>query len=187
VLVEKAKKFGRLERRVTHFERERVGVERAEEGVELVARLFRVFEAPRVLEQHRAEAVRIHHRIEVAAEGAHVRGDEIRLLVREIAIHLRRELEMRIARHAAHPARGMRRRRDAVEGRVDLDRVEETGQIPERIELRAVRRIDRSFPVLVAPAGRSDAEFVSAHRERQHLDIFICNDRKRLRRLGNLC
>src|SRR5439155_26391792 len=67
---------------------------------------------------------------------------------------------VRIAGDAPNPALRMRGRRNAIERRVDLDRVEEVGQIGERIESRTVRRIDSSLPIGVTPAGGNDAYLV---------------------------
>ena len=53
--------------------------------------------------------------------------------------------------------RVVRRRRNPVERRIDLDRVEKGCQIREMIEFRTVLRVDRSLPIRVAPAGRADA------------------------------
>src|SRR5260221_14590772 len=135
-----------------------------------------------------------------------VRLCELRLVVRESAKDLRRELEVAIAGDAPHPTLRVGGRGDPVEGRVDLDGVEEGGQIGEWIELRAVGGIHGPFPIGVAPASRSDTQRMShpseagtpamesslarakagaqrARRGRQHLDIFILTARKRLRTL----
>src|SRR5581483_2823908 len=143
---------------VAHFERLRIGNKLTKERCELVARFWRVLEAPGKLQKDCPEGAGAGEWIEVAAERVEVGGLHFGCVMREAAKNLRGELEAAMKRDTPRPALRVCRRRDAVEGRVDLDRVEERGEIRELIEAPAARRIDDSLPVLVAPAGRSDAD-----------------------------
>src|SRR5438067_7813688 len=145
---------------MTNLERERITVERMEQRGQFVARFVAVLEAPRILQKDSAETIGAGERIEIVAERGYVGIRQRRIVVRKSAKDFRREFEIRIVRHAPHPRLRMRRRRDAVERRVDLDRVEERRQIREVIELRAVRRINGSLPILITPAGWSDADLM---------------------------
>src|SRR6185369_5336283 len=147
-----------LERGMTDLQRLRVVDELTKERGQLLARFGRVLEAPRKLEQERAEAVGGGERVEVGAEGADVGRLRLPLFVRESLEDLRGEFEIGVGGDAAHPALRVRRRRDAIEGRVDLDSVEKRSRVRQLVEASAVRRVDDSLPVFVAPAGRADAD-----------------------------
>ena len=142
---------------MAHFQRPRIIGERFEEIDELHARFRRVAKAPRKLQKDGAEAIGFDDGIEVVLERLHVRVGEHRLLVCESAKDFRREFEVGIRRHAADPTLRVSRRRDAIKGRIDLDRVEKTGEIGEMIKARAVFGIDGAFPIRIAPSRRSDA------------------------------
>src|SRR6266852_4108976 len=124
VVFEKADELLVLKRSVANFEGQRVTVKRAKELLQLLQRLGRVLEAPRVLKQHGAEAIGIHQGIEVIAKRFDLLRPELRLPMGKTAEDLRGELEIRIGRNTARPALRVRGRRDAVERRVDLDRIE---------------------------------------------------------------
>src|SRR6476659_7663322 len=125
---------------MTHLERKRIVREVPEQRVELVDRLGTVLEAPRVLKQDGAEASGGGEGVEVVAKCLDVVCAKLRVFVREAAKALSREFEIGSVRHAAHPALRMRRRRDSIEGRVDLDGVEEAGKIGELVEFGTVFR-----------------------------------------------
>src|SRR5436309_11664150 len=129
-----------------------------EQFLQLFLALGWFLETPRVLEKDSAEPTGLHQRIEIVSKGFHVAGDELRFLVREAAKDFRSELEIGIAFHTTNPAPRVCWRRDAIEGRIDLDGVEKRGQIGECVEARSVGRIDGSLPVAVAPASGTDAD-----------------------------
>src|SRR5712691_8689349 len=124
MVIEKADELLVLKRSVANFEGQRVTVERAKELLQLLLRLRGVLETPRVLKQDRAEAIGIHQGIEVIAKRFDLLRAELRLLMGKTAEDLRGELEIGVGRHPARPAFRVRGRRDAVERRIDLDRVE---------------------------------------------------------------
>src|SRR5207302_2387549 len=100
-------------------------------------------------------------RFQVIAECLHVGRREARVLMREAAVDLRGELEVAVRGHAARPALRVTRRRDPVERRVDLDRIEVLREVREGVEARSVLRIDDPFPVFVAPTGGTDTNGVA--------------------------
>ena len=160
MLVEKGEEIAGLEGGVAHFERLRIVGEIAEQRLQPLDALGRIAEAPRELQKDRAEATRGGQWVEVGLARTEITGCQGLRLVREGAEDLGGEDEVAIAGDAPHPALGMRWRRDAVEGRVDLDRVEELRQIGELVEFRFVGRIDDVLPVGVAPSGGADADRV---------------------------
>ena len=161
LLVEKTKELVVLKRRVPHFERHRVAGEGAEQRREARNRLVRVLETPGELQKDRAEAAALHQRIEVVAEIADVVGCQLRLFMREAAKHLGCEAEIGVVFDAAHPAFRVGYRRNPIERRVDLDRVEETGEVSQVVEFGAVLRVDGALPIRIAPSGGPDPDQMS--------------------------
>src|SRR5579863_8702842 len=123
---------------MAHFHRERIAAESVNRRLEPLRVLRRVLEAPWILQQYCSQTAGLGHGIEVVSKRFDVsRAGEL-WFMREAAEHLRGELEIGIARGAADPALRVRRRRDPIERRVDLDRVEKRNEVRQRVEPGAV-------------------------------------------------
>src|SRR6267378_4227970 len=169
-----------------HFERQRIAVEITEDFFQLLNALGSVLEAPRILDENGAQAFGFHQRIEILAKVLHVIGTALRRFVCKTTIYFRTEFKVGIALYTAYPALRVCEGRDAVERRVDFDRVEERREIGQRIESRAVRWVDSPLPIGVTPAGGTDADSACV-RGRQLIDILILSKAHFIALTGHLC
>src|SRR5207249_964558 len=113
-------------------------------------------EALRELPENRTELRRVDERLDPLVEALESLTEVGQTLdVRQEAARLHREDEVR--RSLLDPARDRVPLREAVEGRVDLDRVEDRRVVLEPAARRQPFRVDDLAEVLVVPAGAADA------------------------------
>ena len=120
------------------------------------------------LPEQRPELRRSQQRLDSLVEKRQVLGDLGQALdVRDVPADLDREDEPR--RGLGHPARHNSRLRQAIERRVQLDRVETLGVVGEPIALRKARGIeDTSPPMRVVPPRTADPQLTRRFAGRRH-------------------
>src|SRR3954454_11238762 len=128
-------------------------------------RVVVALEPLRQLPQHRPELRRADERLDALVEAPDPLLDVAQLLhVDEVAARLEREHEP--GRRLLHPPRDRVARGEAVEGRVDLDGVEDLGVAREPARLAHALRIEDAAPRAVLPAAAADAHGLRRGRGR---------------------
>ena len=158
VFAEERESFGRIPGGVADFDDERIVGEAFEDGGKISGGFLGAMEGEGKLEEDGAEFVGSAEDVEAGADEALVIGGGAGI-VGEFLPEFGGEEEARIGGDAGEPVGGVIGAEGMVEGRVDLDGVEEGGQIFGFVEIfGAARRIDVAGPVGVGPAGGADAE-----------------------------
>src|SRR5712692_10489987 len=139
----------------------------------------RMVERKRELQQHRAQLAGVPQQVKSRPDGALVfRGGSA--FVREFLPEFRGEQKPRVRRHACQPLPAEDWPEGLVERRVDLDGVEEFGQVSGFVELAGPpRRVDDPGPVGVGPARRAhphDARGVRLRRLARRQGAFDWGD-----------
>ena len=116
-------------------------------------------EGPGELQEGGAQAPRVGQEVEPLPGGAHLVLRERGPLVGEAAPHLGGEPETGTFLDPGQPGSDRPGGRGTIEGGVDLDEVEVAREPGQGVESPGSgRRVDRSLPVLVVPAGDPDAD-----------------------------
>ena len=146
---------------VAYFEHQRVFHELHEQSAQVVAIFRRILKGPGKLQQQRPEAVHLHQRIQALFEQLFVTVGGV-TTVGETLPKLGRELEVLVMLDAPHPGLCHFGAKGTVERRIDLERVEECGQVLRLTEAsRLWSGVDDSVPVGVGPTRRTDSNLVS--------------------------
>jgi hypothetical protein len=148
---------------VAHLEDERVFRERLADAGEADEARFARVEEERELAEQRPEPARLAQRRETGAKVVAIgERPRLRVVVGEAPGELRGEAESRAVAQALEPLLGGARLQRPVEGRVDLDQVEEARDGREALGAGALR-VDDPLPVVVGEAGGPDEEARRAH------------------------
>src|SRR3954469_1663153 len=146
--------------RVAELEAVATGRQQVEGGGE---RVVVALEPLRQLPQHRPELRRADERLDALVEAPDPLLDVAQLLhVDQVAARLEREHES--GRRLLHPPRDRVARGQAVEGRVDLDGVEDLGVAGEPARLAHALRVEDPAPRAVLPAAAADADGLRGRR-----------------------
>src|SRR5690606_15146630 len=126
---------------------------------------FLVLEGPGELDQERVELVRAQERPEPVPHRADLRpGPDLIPLVREPAPEFGRVAEVVQVLHTLRPPLRDLRPDRTVEGRIDLDQIQEPCKVADGIEaLRLLLRVDDALPVAVIPPRDADPDRRPAH------------------------
>ena len=163
VFAEKGESFGRIPGGVPDFDDERIVGEALENGGEIGGGFLSAMKGKRELEEDGAEFVGGAENVKAGADEALVFGGGAGV-VGEFLPEFGGEEEARIGGDAGEPVGGVIGTERMVEGGVDLDGVEERGEIFGLVEIfGASRGIDVAGPIGVGPAGGADAESGRAH------------------------
>jgi len=163
-LVQKVVKGFPGPRGVTDLDDEAVVFEIVEDLSEAREVFGRLMKRKRELQEESAEAVRFVKDVETFADGFDVAGRGA-AFVGELLPELGGEKESGIRGDALEPLCGERRLERMVEGRVDLDGVEELREVRRFVKAgRAVWRVHDAVPVRVRPAGGPDQNLVRRRR-----------------------
>jgi hypothetical protein len=164
VFTEERESFGGVPRVVADFDDERVIAKAEENGGEIRDGFPGAMKRKRELKKDGAEFIGGAENIEAGADGAFVVGGGAGV-VGEFLPELGGEDEARIGGDKIDPVGGKIGAHGLVKGGINLNGVEEFGEIGGFVEtLGATRRIHVASPVRIRPAGRADAQGVSGRR-----------------------
>ena len=163
VIVEKLQSFVGVPRGVANFDDERIVGETLEYGGEPGDGLFCAMERERKLEKDGSEFAGGAQNVEASANSALVgsgRGESSRSgSVCKAFPEFGGEDKARIGGDAVEPLRGVLGTQRLIEGSVDLDGVEEFGEISSFVEIfRTAGWIDVAGPVWIGPTGGADTK-----------------------------
>jgi hypothetical protein len=164
VFTEERESFGGVPRVVADFDDERVIAKAEENGGEIRDGFPGAMKRKRELKKDGAEFIGGAENIEAGADGAFVVGGGAGV-VGEFLPELGGEDEARIGGDKIDPVGGKIGAHGLVKGGINLNGVEEFGEIGGFVEtLGATRRIHVASPVRIRPAGRADAQGARGRR-----------------------
>jgi hypothetical protein len=167
MLAQHGERFGGLPGSVAQFDRERVIGKALEQGGEIARGFFVAVKRKRELQKHGAEFSCFLKNIETGADGLLV-VFRCGWLVSEFLPKFGGEEERRVGGYPLQPTGGVVGAERLVERRVDLDGVEEFGEISGLVEILGARRgVNVAKPVGIGPTGRADPDAAGA-------DDFVC-------------
>jgi hypothetical protein len=164
VFAEEGERFGRVPGVVADFDDERIIAKAEENGREIRGGFPGAMKRKRELKKDGAEFVGGAENIEAGAHGAFVVGGGAGV-VGEFLPELSGEDEAGVGRDEIDPVGRKIGAERLVKGGVDLNSVEEFGEIGGFVEtFGAARRINVAGPVRIRPAGGADAQSASGRR-----------------------